>query len=519
MFSEAYTGTSDSRPEYNEIIKIIKKNPGKVKYFIVRLISRMTRGEISNYYAMKAELKGYGVQLRDVSGIIQEEENHFDKYGLKYEWSVESPSETSELMEVKRAQIDRKRILRQLIEPQVLLVRDGYHIGPADDGYIAIKVDVDMKKRYVLSFDPERSNYYKEMFNLRAEGVFSDKEIVDKINAMGFKTKKRKRWNKSKTVQIGETQTAILTVKALQRIIQRYCYCGVICEKWTNHRPLKAKWDGLVSIDIFNRANRGKIYIEELGENQLSVSYNLKPTHLTDKRNKYRKEYPFKNVILCDECNQPMLASASTGKSGTRFGAYHCSRNHKRVSVSQNELEENFSNYLSKIKFDDKFINLLEKVVIKKYREEEGNISDKTNLVSKKILELKDQKQLKLRAIETTTSSIVKADLEQEYEDLHKQIVKAQNERNLLEVGEDEIHQFLKYTRDLMEHPTEILMEPTNIQEQVALYSLFFERFPTYSEILNGTPKLTLLFNIKNSFRDEKSQSVTLPGVEPGFQA
>lgn len=300
----------------------------------------------------------------------------------------------------------------------------------------------------------------------------------------------------------------------MQRIIQRPSYCGVFCEKWTNYRPLKAKWNGLVSIEIFNKANRGKVYIKPLGGNKLDILYNQNYQRIINKRNNFRQDYPFKNVILCDECKLPLHASASTGKSGRKFPSYHCSRNHKRISVPKKELEEKYQEYLSRIRFDDSFVSTLEKVVFQKYRQEEGDVADKSNFLSKKVIELKEQKQMKLRAIELTNSPIVKADLEREYEQLHLQIIEIQEQRNNLDLVEDEIHEFLRYARGLMEHPAEILAEAVNKQEQASLYSLFFDEFPTYSEILNGTPKLSLLFKLNSELRDEKSQVVTLQSLE-----
>lgn len=515
VFEEPYTGKVSIRPIYSKIIELIKNNPGKIKFFIVRIISRMTRGEVAKYYEMKDELKRYGVQLRDVSGIIQEEQNHFEKYGLDYEWAKESPSETSELMEVKRSEIDRKRVLRQLIEAQIILVRDGYHMGPAGDGYISKRVDVDMKKRYVLEPDPSRAHFFIEMFNLRAEGVYSDEEIVDKINAMGFKSKSRKKWDPSKTKVLGKTLPLNLTIKTLQRVISRPTYCGVVCEKWTNYLPVRGKWKGLVSVDVFNKANRGKVQVNNLPGDRLEILYNQNPEKLLDKRHNFRKEFPYKNVLMCLHCGSPLHASPSTGKSGKGFVAYHCTRGHKRYAISQKKVEEAFSGYLSKIKFTDEFISILERVLVKKYQYEEGTVADRSKQISKHTIELQDQKQMKLRAIETTNSLIVKADLEKEYENIHLEILRSQAERNRLEVTEDEIHQFINYSRDLMEHPAEILANIENKQEQVALYSLFFERFPTYEEIISGTPKLTFIFKLNEEKLNEESLNVRRQGIEP----
>ena len=110
-------------------------------------------------------------------------------------------------------------------------------------------------------------------------------------------------------------------------------------------------------------------------------------------------------------------------------------------------------------------------------------------------------------------------DLEKEYEELHEQILNMQETRNKLEITEDEIHSFIRYAKALVEHPVEILANPINMREQLALYSVFFERFPTYEEIANGTPKLSLVFRLSEEDSRDKSQMVTLPGVEPGFKA
>jgi hypothetical protein len=42
-----------------------------------------------------------------------------------------------------------------------------------------------------------------------------------------------------------------------------------------------------------------------------------------------------------------------------------------------------------------------------------------------------------------------------------------------------------------------------------ALFGLVFEKMPNYLEILNGTPKLSLVFRLSSDFTPDKSQLVT----------
>ena len=54
-----------------------------------------------------------------------------------------------------------------------------------------------------------------------------------------------------------------------------------------------------------------------------------------------------------------------------------------------------------------------------------------------------------------------------------------------------------------------------NIQQ--ALFGLVFDEFPTYEQILNGTPKLSLIFQLSKSFKKQKSLDAAPRGIEPLF--
>lgn len=44
----------------------------------------------------------------------------------------------------------------------------------------------------------------------------------------------------------------------LQLYVKNPLYAGIICEKWTKNIPIKAQFKGLVSIELWNKANRGE---------------------------------------------------------------------------------------------------------------------------------------------------------------------------------------------------------------------------------------------------------------------
>ena len=78
---------------------------------------------------------------------------------------------------------------------------------------------------------------------------------------MGFLSKARIRWDKSRKEKVGVSGGLPLTIKQFRVIIQRTVYAAVNYERWTLWKPVRAQWIGLVSIETWNKANRGKWYI------------------------------------------------------------------------------------------------------------------------------------------------------------------------------------------------------------------------------------------------------------------
>ncbi len=114
----------------------------------------------------------------------------------------------------------------------------------------------------------------------------------------------------------------------------------------------------------------------------------------------------------------------------------------------------------------------------------------------------------KAQAIETligTKSEAAKKGIEQKIDDLEKEILNTQEQRNDVEVTEYDIKAFINHAKFLMEHLDKLLLNTENMQTQEALFGLVFDEFPTYFEILNGTPKLSLIFKLFEEVGTEKS--------------
>ena len=507
VWREGFSGRKEQRPAFEEIIDYLDRNPGTVTHYVFRAIDRFTRGGSFSYESMKRRLVKRGVQMVDTYGIIQPAKNTLEDLGFEYDWSVFSPSEITELVVSSTAKTEVTNILTRMIGQEIRLTQQGYKIGHSEDGYKNEKVNIEGRKRTIQVPDPDRSKFYIEMFNLRASGGFTDEEIVRRVNAMGFRSRIHNRWDKSHEKIIGQTAGRPLTVKQLQKIVQKPIYAGIRCGKWTRYQPIKAKYEGLVSIETFNRANRGRISIRIDGS---GLQLLREASKTGQRRNRQNPQFPYKSMVLCPICKRPFFGSSSRGKSGQKFPAYHCNRSHPYFRVKKSVLEEATETFLARLRFRTEVAERIDALLVKRFRQQQGRIMKEAATMGKNVSELELGKAAALKSYISATSPVVKAGIEQEIENLDGQIKNAQGERSRLEITEQDIHDFVRTAKNLMEHPDQLLLNPVNTRQQQELYALVFDRLPDYRQIAFGTPDLAWIFKLSSANPSVKNLTVRL---------
>lgn len=522
LFSKVYSGRAEERADFEEILLFIKncqRSGLKVHHYVVKSIDRFTRDGAITFDEMKGRLNYLGVQLIDAYGVIQPEQNTLEHLGFEYKWSKKSPTASAQLMEAQRAKDDVTDILSRLVGAEIQLVKDGYKVRPPNDGFLNKHILVGGKEKVIEIADPERAHFFKAMFELRIQSL-NDKDIVTRINSMGFKTKVRNMWDKKKSEVIGISGGKPLTVKQFQRYIQRPIYAGIKNEKWTSNKPIRAQYDGLVTIEKFNLANKGKIFIKECEDGAVQLLYNYtKFEKVTIKRFRDNPDYPYK-FILCTFCKKPHLGSSSRGKSGAKFPAYHCGgnkegvRTHQYIRIPKIEFDNTVKLFVEALRFKDDFMQSFEMVLNDTYLQREKEVVSQSSLINHNVGSLKAQQASVLDTLTTTQNVVVRRKLEEKIDELECQIQEAQSQREEIEITERDIKSFVSYVKKVMEHPAEILLDTDNMRAQRTLFGLVFEEMPTYQEILNGTPKLSLVFKLSEEWTNSKSQTVDLGGIE-----
>ena len=538
IYSKAYSGRKEEREDFELIISdLVKKQKAgiKIKYYVIKSIDRFTRNGEVTYKEMKQRLTALGIQLVDVYGTIQAERNTLDHLGVEFSWSRFSPSESSEAMEALRGKAEVRDILTRMIGAEITQTRKGYSMRLPNDGYLNIKEIIDGRVVSVLKQDTQRAIFYKTLYEMRASGKYSDEKIADKINALGYLSKPRKihhRQGKENRV-IGMTTPMPMTVKQLQKVVRRTMYAGVKNEKWNGGTPVFAMFASneapIVPVETFNKANRGSVYIQVQrdrdGKRVPKVLFNYDQDKEQKKtRKKYNSLYKYDKMVTCDLCHKPLKNSGTKGnkgKSGKGFHGYHCDRvvDQKKhyFRVPKDDYEKSITGLLNRIEFSDDFKKKLEERLIKKYREREKEILGQSIVISDNVGDLKKEQLVLLDSFNRTNSDVVRRSIEEKVDDLEKRINKATEERDKIEIKERDIKSFVKYAKDLVEHPAKMLANNSNPLTQSALFKLVFDEPLTHSQIVNGTPKLSFIFKLSGSKTTDKSSLVTPRRIELRF--
>jgi hypothetical protein len=508
VWKRAISGRKVGREDFEEILAFIKANPGLVQYYVFRSIDRATRAGSSEYGRMKEELAKHGVQMVDTYGVIQPSVNTLEDLGFSYSWSTFSPSEITEGVLSTTAKQEVTTILTRLMGQEIRLTQQGYRTRRATDGYVNQRVYVDGKKKTIQVPDPKRGKFFVAMFELRAQGL-SDPEIVERVNAMGYRTPVHQRWNREHTKAIGRRGGKPLTVKKLQRDIQNPIYAGVLCEKWTHFKPVKAQYPGLVSLDLWNRANQGRFSLREHEDGSVEL-VNHYESRTGKVRNKFNPLFPFK-FIRCSLCGKQLRGSEHRSKSGKKVPYYHCSRpEHRYFGVPKVAFERSVINYVLSLKFDTSLVPVIEASCLDKYREREEEIVRASGLIHKNIADLEQEQADKLEAYTASKSLVVREMLEGQIEALEARIKMAGEQRLSIQISRDDIKAYMREAKETMEHPGRLLLNNDNPRIQRDLFFLVFEDMPTYAEIVSGTPKLTFVFKASLVVRSDENQLVPL---------
>lgn len=482
-----------------EAIDYCKSPKNDIQLFIIKSIDRFTRGGSYLYDHLKMQLDKHNVKLIDIYGIIGNAEvNTLEHLGLSYRWSVYNPTKKAEILEAERAKDEMRDIMSRMIGAEIRYVRLGYRVRSAPFGYTNEKVETTHGRRVILKPHPKESKWIIKMFDLRIKGTLTDSEIVEEINKLGYKSRIQYVRNPNdRTKIIGRRGGKQLILKQLWSYLHNPIYAGVNIEKWTKDQPIKTKFNGLISIEIFNLANKGRRTLVEDGDGVKLWKKKL-PAWVTSKLVNNPK-YPYKRFVLCPECHRPLFASASRGRLGKYYPAYHCNKRGHYFRVPAKELEQTVEQFVTHLDVTQEYTEKLKAYVVEQWNKKTADSFIDESMIETKIKELQASAEAAADKIKYLSSEIaikyLEKDLvtaETEIKDLEEQKESLKNNKKTVNMGL--IMDYIKY---FLEHLEELLIDGANPLKRAAFFGLIFDEIPTYQDLLSGTPKLAPYLALK----------------------
>jgi len=509
---------SKEQQPVQEAIDYCKNPKNDIQLFIIKSIDRFTRGGSYFYEELKMQLDNSHVQLVDIYGIIGTQQvNTLEHLGVSFKWSVYSPTKKSEMLEAERAKDEMRDIMSRMIGAEIRYSRLGYWVRKPLFGFLNEKVETPNGRRTILKPHPIESAWIIKMFDLRVRGTLSDRQIVDEVNKLGFKTHIdyiRDRHDRTKIVN--QKGGGPLTLKRFWGYLKNPLYAGINYVKWTQDNPHKAKFDGLVSIDTFNKANRGKIsIIEENGE--IKIGHWKAPEYLL-KKGVRNPDFPYKRVVLCPICERPLYGSASRGKLGKYYPAYHCDKRGHYFRIPKKNFDETVIKFIRNIKLKLGYTDALVEAVCTEWTKRQKELVKDTGNIDTRIAELKTQAQLTADKMRYVSSEVAIKYLESDLVKTDGEITEllAQKEKTKQEEPID-IKMIMEYIKYFLEHLEYLLIDSPDPVSRASYFGILFDQAPTYEELLSGTQNYAECIKLNDVFTQSQTHLAEQVGLEPFY--
>ena len=505
-----------------DVIEYCKLHPGEIDVIVIKSIDRFTRGGSYHYDKLRRQLDDLKVELVDIYGVVGAAKvNTLEHVGFKYRWSEYTPSRKTELLEAERANDELRDILSRMIGSEIRYTQLGYWSRMPPYGYEIERAETLNGKRSLLREHPKEAPIIRRMYELRAEGAMSDDQIADEMNRLGYRSQtKIVRDKKDRTKVIRTTGGKLMTAKLLRVYVAKTIYAGVNTEKWTGGKPVKCKFDGLVSIELYNKANRGKkqITINEHDYDHPTVGEAPKNEKLA-KKNVYNPDFPYRRVVACPECHHSLLGSASRGRLGKYYPAYHCTNHGHYFRIPKHEFDKTIEDFTRSIQVRPERLEEVLQAVLTVWEQKRAQTVQIVEHSANRREELESQIRLIVDKMKMVSSETAIKYMEEDLVRLEEQIKGLDNEIVTKKAEEPvDMPAILTYIKYFMEHLSDLLLRTCNPLTKAEYFGVIFDKVPTYQEIVDGTKNTSLVPDINQIFQLAflpNNSLVRERGVEP----
>ena len=472
IFKEAYTWKK-MKPILREAIDEAKTK--RVDFFVIFDFDRFWRDWNIEYIKLRDELFENWIILKDSKEIIQDTRYLFenDLVDMKqYNWNKLNPSEILEVFFTTYAKAEWDKILQRTIPKEIKLEQLGYQVRPANYWLKNKKIKSQSELWDVVIQIPwDMWVHLKEMFISRARWILTDKEIV---NIANLNWCKKENWEP-------------MNVKYMRELISNPIYAWIRCSKWTWYKPIIVPYEPLVSIEIWNQANKWKKIIYKYKDKV--VIENNKNRKKTEKINS--EEFLFRWMIFYW---WKLMRSYKATKNGAIYYREWVWIK-PPFNISQKNILELLWNEIEKYNLPNEIKDEMKSWIIK-FLKKQAKWNDKNEKIFIKELEKikNENKQIVKQFVAWTINEKIMKEIVSENEEKEKEleikIIKINKQKELLSHKAVELLKLLLNTKEIWD-------KSSDLQKWLIAKLIWVElNFPNKKELILAENKLYKL--IKN---------------------
>ncbi|MDC0449057.1 recombinase family protein [bacterium] len=335
---EGKSATSINRPALLELLDYCKLNKGSVDYCVIYKIDRMSRSTY-DYLEIKRRLAAYGVTITSIT-----EPTDNSPTGEFLETLMAAQARLDNAIKSERTKDGMTERLELGLPTNPVPV--GYKYAPWKDG-----------KSIPVPDEPAFS-YLKQAGYEYIKGIYTKKQISDKLIEIGFKTKKGK----------------LPSSQFVSNFLKNPFYKGIIVSK-VRKKTYKGAYEAMFTNEEWYK-------IQEISSDK---SFTAKP------RKRNNPEFPLRHFSICGLCGKHITASPTKGNGG-RYSYYRCP-NHK-PSVPIATFEKEFVEILESIKPSKDTVESFTALLKSKYNDAYRKLTSETRILEKELEKLRHQRKI-----------------------------------------------------------------------------------------------------------------------------
>jgi site-specific DNA recombinase len=237
------------------------------------------------------------------------------------------------------------------------------------------------------------------------------------------------------------------------------------------------------------------------------------------KKNVYNYEFPYRKAVSCPDCKHLLLGSASRGRLGKYYPAYHCSHHGHYFRVSKKDFDTTINDFAQHVMVSPERFDEVMQAVLTVWEKKQAQAQTDVENRARRREELEAEIKVIVDKMKIISSATAIKYMEVDLVKLEQEIANLETKKEEKAVTETvDMPTMLTYVKYFVEHLKDLLFDHCNPVLKAKYFSVIFDQVPTYAEIQCGSANISQIPGVNELFKLAHSKNISLVrerGLEP----